>query len=82
MLKKTIDGVIEVCCHRISYWWDMDGVEIDPAEYSDEEVRERLQEEAESRAKTCLTDGCSSGELCCVIGETELHGWWGIEKED
>ena len=50
-----------------------------------DELRERLDEEAEDRAKTCLNDGCHSGELNYLYvfdegPEEEIRGWWEIDN--
>lgn len=71
----TVDGIVEVCAHRVS-WWFRGGQPIG------EELRARLEEEAESRAKYGINEGYVSGELCYDDSEYgEYIGWWTIERE-
>lgn len=67
---------VEVCAHRVSYRWDF------PCEGMDAETKERLDEEAEERAKHCIIEGYITGELCAVVPVgseyEEVHGWWSI----
>lgn len=74
--KNIFYSETEVCCHRILFWYDLITLK------QTDELKERLTEEAESRAKACIVDGCRSGELNCLWeGETEVRGWWEIVKE-
>jgi hypothetical protein len=67
------EGVINVCAHRVSYWYEWDGRRVKP----DVAV---LEEAAEERAKECIIDGNVSGELNCLIDDKEVRGWWDIER--
>ena len=75
--KNIFEGVVEVCCHNVRFWYDIDNPNMVDRK---EEIEELLTEEAENRAKACIIDGYSSGELNCVVdGEIEIRGWWNIE---
>ena len=70
---------MEVCCHRVAVrYWNFTHKLTD-------ELKETLTNEGEERAKTCIIDGCSSGQLCCyyVDGkkEEEIFGWWEIIRD-
>lgn len=65
----------QACGHTISCWYDDDGLEDDGLELT-EELSERLAEEAESRARALIPQDYVSGELNCLIGDTEIRGWW------
>lgn len=73
--KKTI----EVCCHRVSVWYDLEDVELS------DELEERLEEEAEERTKSCIIEGYVAGELCYYHYDendkmTFFRGWWEIQR--
>jgi hypothetical protein len=76
--KRIAEGEIEVCCHRITWWFDITGIR------HAESVLERLESEAEEKCRYDLNKGCHSGELC-FCGQTddgrdiECHGWWNIK---
>lgn len=73
--RKVFDGVVDVCAHRVSFWYDTEGQEVT------EELTLTLTEEAECRAQACIIQGCVSGDLNCLHnGETEIRGWWQIER--
>lgn len=77
--RKTVGGEIVCCCHRVSWWYDIEGVP-----YSDD-MEARFEEEAEERARHCIADDCCSGELNCLWiddrgREHEVRGWWSIEN--
>lgn len=72
------EGTVNVCAHYVKYrYWDFE------AEPTDE-LRERLEEAAEDRAKELIIDGYHSGELNCLYvsddgAEEEIRGWWEID---
>ena len=73
------ETTVEVCCHRVAVrYWDFTHKLTD-------DLKETLTNEGEERAKTCIIDGCSSGELNCyyVNGkrEEEIRGWWEIIRD-
>ena len=71
--RRTLAGQVDVCCHQVSYWYDITGMRLVDG------TATRLEAEAEDRAKDCIIEGYWSGELCCVVGgEREVHGWWQI----
>lgn len=77
--RRVFEGEVEECCHRISFWYEIGRVKLT------EELKAALTSEAEERSKTCIIDGCWSGELSyCHVGlrgkEREFTGWWSIEK--
>lgn len=77
--RRTFDGEVSVCAHRVSFWYDIGERELT------DELRERLGEEAESRAKECIIEGCISGELNCLYDDgsedAEIRGWWDICRD-
>jgi len=82
------DGEIEVCAHRVAYWYEVpaellvDGEMPEGASERESSLAEVLEEEVESRAKTCIVEGYHSGELNCLWnGEIEIRGWWNIVRD-
>lgn len=83
--QRLFEGEVEVCCHRVEYWYDITGVRLN------DDDSERLEEEAEERAKSCIIEGYYSGDLCAVVGivpgaslgerEQEVFGWWSIKND-
>ena len=72
-------GIIETCCHRVSFrFWDF------ASELTDE-LKADLESHAEERAKDCIVVGCSSGELNYLAMDIdyaeEIRGWWEIIRE-
>lgn len=67
MTKKATseNKIIEICCHRISYYYDDDTMEMPD---SDQE-----------HVKEMICEGCNQGELCVYENEKEYRGWWHIE---
>jgi len=77
---KRFEGDVDVCCHRVYFWYDIGYRKLT------EDLKRCLTKEAEERAKTCIIDGCCSGELNCLYTFThakdcEIRGWWQIERE-
>lgn len=78
--QKSFDGIVEVCCHRVSFsYWDFDAEQT-------EDLEQRLEEHAEERAKECIIDGCMAGELNCLYvddegNDEEIRGWWEIKRD-
>lgn len=70
--NARFEGIIEVCFHRISFWFDI------PAGEVDDSIQEALEVEAESRAKSQIVEGYHSGELNCLYCNEEISGWWEI----
>ena len=70
----TFEGVIEVGCHRVGFWYDRCGVELT------EELKEVLEEEVEERVKTCIPKGYRQGELFWEKDGVWQMGWWEIVK--
>jgi hypothetical protein len=70
--EKSIEFLVEVCCHDVElrYW----GFEAE----IDEDLKAALQEQGEERAKKCISDGFSSGELNSLYNDEEIRGWWEI----
>ena len=75
-MSNKFGSAVEVCCHTVEFrYWDFDH-EIT------ENLKALLTEHAEERAKQCIVEGCSSGELNYYHphaneGE-EIRGWWEI----
>lgn len=72
--RNIFEGVVETCAHRVSFWFDLEEIELTP------ELEEWLTEHAEERAKQCIIEGYVSGELNYYHSDTdsELRGWWDI----
>ena len=71
--RRVLQGQVNVCCHQVSYWYNITGVPLA------DRVATRLEAEAEDRAKDCIIEGYWSGELCCLLdGKREVTGWWKI----
>lgn len=81
--RYPVEGTVEVCCHVVDYRYETGDLEITA------DLKERLEAEAEERAKHCITEGCHSGELNCLYVndegeetiEEEVRGWWEIRRE-
>lgn len=72
--RRVYEGTVDVCCHQVSFWYDVTGERIT-------ESLEALEREAEDRAQACIIEGFHSGELCYLHnGATEITGWWKIER--
>lgn len=74
---NEVKGDVHVCAHRVAYsYWGIEG------EITDE-LKERLEQEAEERAKSQINEDFVGGELNCIFdfgeGETEIRGWWKID---
>ncbi len=75
MKTGNYENTVEVCCHRVSIrYWNF------PKRILTDEVKSLLDDEGERRAKDCIIDGYSSGQLNCLYDETEFQGWWEIES--
>lgn len=74
--ENTFAGVVHVCAHRVNFWYGIEDWNLN------DEQQQQLTDEAEERAKHCITEGYVSGELCCYINdlEIEFRGWWDIER--
>ncbi len=73
----TFKDIIETCCHYVSFNYDVGKIKLT------DELKSRLTEEAEDRAKTCIIEGYIQGELNCLWvssggKEQEIRGWWKI----
>jgi hypothetical protein len=68
-----IEGTLRACQHDIKWWFNVEDLEDTP------KLRKQLEEEAEQRARACLKDDYAVGELCSVINEKEVRGWWNIK---
>ena len=79
--RNTVDGIIEVCCHQVEWWYDMDDLKLT------DEIKERLEKEAEDRAKSQINEGMVCGELNCLYhgdeapGGVEIRGAWEIKRD-
>lgn len=74
--RRTYSGVVTVCLHRVSFWYDIEGVRLTKT------LKEVLTEEAEERAKHCINEGYHSGELNCLYRDEEIRGWWSIQGDE
>lgn len=73
---RIIEGESKVCCHRISWWYEIPKIRM-----NDGLIRV-FEEAAEDRAQVCIIDGCSSGQLCCGVGDRSFCGWFEIIQEN
>lgn len=74
---RAIEGTINVCAHRVAYsYWEAEN------DIPDDLVVE-MEEEAEERAKKCITEGYVSGDLNFYRSEPEeeIRGWWEIQRD-
>jgi len=70
------EGTVHVCAHNVSFWYR------GPAPIT-EELKERLNNEAEERARECINEECVQGELHYMTPdnkEIQYSGWWKIER--
>ena len=72
--RRIFDGTVEVCCHTVKFWYDIGRRKLT------DELKERLTEEAESRAKDRINADYHSGDLNCLYNDAEISGWWGIDR--
>jgi len=73
-MSIAIEGKSSICAHTVSWSYEVHDLE------ETEELRNRLEEEAESRAKEMIIIGNNCGELNCLwMGEVEIRGWWQID---
>ena len=72
--NSTFEDTITVCAHQVSFWFRGDCIG-----FSDD-LRARLTEAAEERAKSQIIEGYASGELCYTDSpiKREYNGWWEI----
>ena len=80
MPKKTFSGTVEVCAHRVSFWYDLEGHRLSSR------LEIALTDAAEARAKECIIEGCVAGELNCYYvfnnkKDAEIRGWWEIKRD-
>lgn len=69
----TFLGIVHVCCHPVSFWYE-------GSEKITPELGQYLEDEAERRAKECITQGYSQGELNYENNDVNYRGWWKIEN--
>jgi len=63
-----------VCAHDVRFWYKGE-------EPITDEIKEIMNEEAESRAKDMIIEDYTSGELNLENDEYSFRGWWEIEKQ-
>jgi hypothetical protein len=82
-LRKTVsfETIIETCCHhvKIAYW--------DIEQKVTEDLKDTLIKHGEERAKECINNDYSSGELNCYYVDSdgydeEIRGWWKIITDE
>lgn len=74
--SQEYQGEVSVCAHRVSFrYWDFDA-------QLNSELEQELADHAEERAKECIIEGCSSGQLNFFHTDTEeeIGGWWEINR--
>jgi hypothetical protein len=68
------EGTVNPCAHQVNFWFR-------GAHRINDDLKQRLKEEAEQRAKSQIIEGYISGELCYTTSdkhEHEYRGWWEI----
>lgn len=75
--KREYKGEIEVYCHRIKYnfWWDHRHLTTDTPG-----LREKLDTDAEERAKLSIEQGVVCGEINTDFRDKDIRGYWEIDK--
>jgi len=73
--NATFEGTLTTCAHQVSFWFRGDCIGFC------DELKARLTEAAEERAKSQIIEGYVSGELCYTDSpvEREYNGWWEIK---
>jgi hypothetical protein len=66
-------GMVHVCCHPVTFWYEGPQPISTPLEIY-------LTDEAERRAKECITQGYNQGELNYENNDVNYRGWWKIER--
>ncbi len=79
---QLFEGTAVVCCHRIEFYYEWDDLELT------DELKERLQGEAEDRARHDIGKDCCIGDLNCLYHDDEIvpdgieiHGRWNIKSD-
>ena len=76
-MGERVEGESSICAHNVKWSYDVGELE------RTVDLIERLEEEAENRAKEMINQGYFSGELNCVVyinnRDIEVRGWWEIE---
>jgi hypothetical protein len=74
MAKRIYEGTVTVCCHEVSFYYNLP-----PRKRVTDEIQANMTEEAEERAKTCIIDNCNQGELNYETENFQATGWWRIK---
>ena len=67
------EGTVFVCAHRVTFFYRIPSV-------VSTDIKNRLTEAAEKRAKEQIVEGCLQGELNYENDEIQARGWWMIEN--
>ena len=74
-LDRFHEGTVHVCAHNVSFYY-----RLPPRKHVSQETLDRLNEEAEERAQSQITEGYVQGELNYETEEFQARGWWKIER--
>jgi hypothetical protein len=74
-MAEKFCGVSQVLFNDINWYFNIDNAEIS------DDLKSRLREEAEDKARNDIIAGCVAGELCFsdYEGRTTYYGWWSFE---
>jgi len=73
--QRVLEGTAKVCCHRVSYFY-----RLPKHKRVSTELKARMYDEAEARAKECIIDDCNQGELNYETDNFQATGWWKINN--
>jgi hypothetical protein len=77
--RRFARGEIKVCCHRVTFYYEIGHSHLTPDDLS------ALEALAEVQATAMIVQGCNMGELFANLltpvrkKEREFYGWWKIE---
>jgi hypothetical protein len=72
--ERIHEGLCNVCAHRVSFFY-----RIPRNTRLTDTLKERLNEEAEERARSQIFEDCIQGELNYETEKFQATGWWEIE---
>lgn len=71
-MERLHEGTMTICAHMVSFWYKGNC----PVS---EDLATSLDNEAESRARECISENCVQGELLYEDEKCAFSGWWKIE---
>ena len=71
--QRIHEGTAHVCAHRVSYFYRLPKFKrVTPV------LKERMDQEAEERAKSQIIEGYVQGELNYETENFQAQGWWSL----